>query len=82
MHISEEAQNANTAVPYGILFATLSSVALGWGGSLRFVLPPSHVFNILKGINVALAFCMGTDLQNIVNSPIGQPMATVERWWR
>ena len=34
----------------------------------------------LKGINVALAFCMGTDLQNIVNNPIGQPMATVERW--
>ena len=81
VHISEEAKNANTAVPYGILFATLSSVALGWGQSLHFVLPLSYVFkDILKGINVALAFCMGTDLQNIVNSPIGQPMAIVERW--
>ncbi|KAF8690359.1 hypothetical protein AX14_002975 [Amanita brunnescens Koide BX004] len=59
VHISEEAKNANTAIPYGILFASLSSVVLGWG------------------INVALAFCMGTDLQNITNNPIGQPMATI-----
>ncbi|EJT98695.1 APC amino acid permease [Dacryopinax primogenitus] len=28
-------------------------------------------------INVAMAFCMGTDLESIVNSPIGQPMATI-----
>ena len=34
VHISEEAKNANTAIPYGILFATLSSVALGWGEPL------------------------------------------------
>ncbi|KAF8714403.1 hypothetical protein AX14_012718 [Amanita brunnescens Koide BX004] len=59
VHISEEAKNANTAIPYGILFATLSSVALGWG------------------VNVALAFSMGPDLQNVVNNPIGQPMATI-----
>ncbi|KAF8325369.1 APC amino acid permease [Amanita rubescens] len=59
VHISEEARNANIAVPYGILFATLSSIVLGWG------------------IIVALTFCMGTNLQNIVNSPIGQPMATI-----
>ena len=26
---------------------------------------------------MVLAFCMGTDTQNILNSPIGQPMATV-----
>ena len=36
----------------------------------------------LKGVNVALAFCMGSDLQNIVDNPIGQPMATVERCQR
>jgi len=28
-------------------------------------------------LNVVLAFCMGTDTQNILNSPIGQPMATI-----
>ena len=28
-------------------------------------------------INVALAFCMGTDLDAIYNNPIGQPMATI-----
>ncbi|KAF8347229.1 amino acid transporter [Amanita rubescens] len=59
VHISEEARNANIAVPYGILFSALSSIVLGWG------------------IIVALAFCMGTNLQNIVNNPIGQPMATI-----
>ncbi|KAF8670193.1 hypothetical protein AX14_005909 [Amanita brunnescens Koide BX004] len=59
VHISEEAKNANTAIPYGILSAALSSIILGWG------------------LIVALAFNMGTDLQNIVNNPIGQPMATI-----
>ncbi|KAF8694665.1 hypothetical protein AX14_001959 [Amanita brunnescens Koide BX004] len=59
VHISEEARNANTAIPYGICFAALSSIILGWA------------------VNVALAFCMGTDLKNVVNSPIGQPMATI-----
>jgi hypothetical protein len=80
VHISEEARNANIAIPYGILFATLSGVALGWGKSLYFALPPGCVIRgYLKGVNVALAFSMGTDLQNIVDNPIGQPMATVER---
>ncbi len=31
VHISEEARNANIAIPYGILFAALSSIVLGWG---------------------------------------------------
>jgi hypothetical protein len=31
VHISEEAKNANIAIPYGIVFATVSSVFLGWG---------------------------------------------------
>lgn len=29
------------------------------------------------GINVSLAFCMGTDLESVLNSPIGQPMAQI-----
>jgi len=28
-------------------------------------------------INVALAFCMGTDLEGILSSPVGQPMAQI-----
>ncbi|KAF8815426.1 amino acid transporter [Phlegmacium glaucopus] len=59
VHISEEATNANVAIPYAIILATTSSVVIGWG------------------LNVALAFCMGTDTQTILQSPIQQPMATI-----
>jgi hypothetical protein len=30
-----------------------------------------------SAINVALAFCMGNNIENILSNPIGQPMATV-----
>ncbi len=33
--------------------------------------------NYHTAINVVLAFCMGTDLDAILNSPIGQPMAEI-----
>ncbi|KAJ7597527.1 APC amino acid permease [Mycena floridula] len=59
IHMSEEASNASTAIPFAIVSSTVSSLILGWG------------------INVALAFCMGTDIDSIVNSPIEQPMATI-----
>ena len=36
VHISEEAKNANVAIPYAIVFATVSSVALGWGQSVLY----------------------------------------------
>ncbi|EMD31992.1 hypothetical protein CERSUDRAFT_162457 [Gelatoporia subvermispora B] len=29
------------------------------------------------GINITLAFCMGTNIQGIMSSPIGQPLATI-----
>ncbi|KAG1812734.1 amino acid/polyamine transporter I [Suillus variegatus] len=29
------------------------------------------------GVNISLAFCMGTDIGSIFNSPIGQPMAQI-----
>ena len=32
---------------------------------------------VFPAINVSLAFCMGTDLDSIVNNSIGQPMATI-----
>ncbi|KAF8227382.1 amino acid transporter [Tricholoma matsutake] len=59
VHISEEATNANVAIPYAIVLGITSSALLGWG------------------VNVALAFCMGTDLQSILGSPIQQPMAVI-----
>ncbi|GBE87110.1 Uncharacterized amino-acid permease [Sparassis crispa] len=59
VHISEEASNAATAVPWAITGAITIAGVLGWA------------------INVALAFCMGTDLESIMNSPVGQPMAQI-----
>ncbi|KAI8972562.1 APC amino acid permease [Trametes punicea] len=59
VHISEEASNAATAVPWAIVYAIGIAGVLGWA------------------INVALAFCMGTDLDGLMNSPIGQPMAEI-----
>ncbi|RDB25810.1 putative amino-acid permease C11D3.08c [Hypsizygus marmoreus] len=59
VHISEEARNAQVAVPLAIMLAPALGCMLGWA------------------INVALVFCMGTDLANITGSPIGQPMATI-----
>ncbi|PFH48189.1 hypothetical protein AMATHDRAFT_150477 [Amanita thiersii Skay4041] len=59
VHISEEARNANVAIPFAIVLAAFSSAVLGWA------------------VNVALAFCMGNDLESIINNPIGHPMATI-----
>ncbi|KAJ3480908.1 hypothetical protein NLI96_g8016 [Meripilus lineatus] len=59
VHISEEASNAATAVPWAIVGAIAISGILGWA------------------INMSLAFCMGTDLDGIINSPSGQPMSTI-----
>ncbi|TFY70806.1 hypothetical protein EVG20_g2193 [Dentipellis fragilis] len=59
VHISEEASNAATAVPWAIVWAIAIAGLLGWA------------------INVVLAFCMGTDLDSLINSPIGQPMAQI-----
>ncbi|KAK7457045.1 hypothetical protein VKT23_010348 [Stygiomarasmius scandens] len=59
LHLSEEATNASTAIPYAIISSTVLSLIFGWG------------------INVALVFCMGKDLQGILDSPVGQPMATI-----
>ena len=53
---------------------------LGWGTSTLVVFVTyfdSHSRD--TGINVALSFCMGTDIAGIMSNPIGQPMATVRR---
>ncbi|KAI9571846.1 amino acid/polyamine transporter I [Boletus coccyginus] len=57
VHISEEAGNAATAVPWAIVGAVGISGLLGWA------------------INISLAFCMGTDLTSLIDSP--QPMAQI-----
>jgi len=59
VHISEEASNAATAVPWAIVLAIAVAGILGWA------------------INVSLAFCMGSDINGVLASPIGQPMATI-----
>ncbi|KAG0693916.1 amino acid/polyamine transporter I [Suillus ampliporus] len=51
VHMSEEASNAATAIPWAITSSIAVSAVLGWG------------------INVTLAFCMGTDLGGILSSP-------------
>ncbi len=32
---------------------------------------------MFAAINMVLAFCMGTDIDNVLGSPIGQPMASI-----
>ncbi|KAJ7493759.1 APC amino acid permease [Mycena latifolia] len=59
VHISEEAKNANVAVPWAIIYATAVGTSLGFA------------------VQIALAFCMGTDTINILSSPVQQPMATI-----
>ncbi|CAL1708623.1 unnamed protein product [Somion occarium] len=59
LHISEEASNASTAVPWAIVNATGLAAVFGFA------------------VNIALSFCMGTDIENIMANPIGQPMATI-----
>ncbi|OBZ78504.1 putative amino-acid permease C11D3.08c [Grifola frondosa] len=53
--------------------AANARVAVPWG-----IISAVGIAGILGwAINVAVAFCMGTDLEAIMNSPIGQPMATI-----
>jgi amino acid permease (GABA permease) len=59
VHMSEEASNAATAIPWAIVSSIVISAVLGFG------------------INLSLAFCMGTDVGSILSSPIGQPMAQI-----
>lgn len=59
VHISEEASNAATAVPWAIVWAIGIGGILGWA------------------VNVTLAFCMGQDLEGIMGSSLGQPMAQI-----
>ncbi|EMD30987.1 hypothetical protein CERSUDRAFT_120199 [Gelatoporia subvermispora B] len=59
VHISEEASNAATVVPWAMIISSGAAGVLGFG------------------INVAIAFCMGTNIDEIMSNPIGQPMASI-----
>ena len=50
-----------------------------WMGQVDYVVwfSLAQLLTIFTAINMALAFCMGTDLDAILNNPIGQPMATI-----
>lgn len=80
VHISEEASNAAIAVPWAIVSAIGIAGILGWGTSA--VCAQSSKHNLLtkdprSAVNMSLAFCMGSDIESLLNSPIGQPMAQI-----
>ena len=79
MHISEEASNAAVAVPYAIVGAIFVSGVLGTGGnqfsSARSAFSKGVWF--AAAINITLAFCMGKDLEGLLTSGVGQPMAQI-----
>jgi amino acid transporter len=77
VHISEEASNASTAVPWAIVGAISTAGLLGWGESHVIIIFPrfDRSTTLILAINMALAFCMGPDLQALNNSE--QPMAQI-----
>ncbi|KAF7984560.1 hypothetical protein HWV62_13765 [Athelia sp. TMB] len=80
LHISEEAANANIAVPWAMISACSIASILGFGARCLIHLEANFsLANViaLQGVNVALAFCMGTDIDAILASPIEQPLATL-----
>ncbi len=71
VHISEEASNAATAVPWAIVNAIGIAGVLGWGECVLSQSWTRHmltVVNTFQPFNMALAFCMGPDLQSLIDS--------------
>lgn len=78
IHISEEVSNARTAVPWAIVSSIGIAGILGFGASLSFLRRNfAEASGIWIVINIVLAFYMGNDIEAILASPIGQPMAAV-----
>ena len=57
--MSEEASNATTAVPMGILFSIGCCWLFGWI------------------LTIVIANCMNADLESVLGSSFGQPMAQI-----
>ena len=74
MHISEEASNAAIAVPWAIVSAIGVAGTLGWGMSLTCDAFSGYSC-LCQAINVALAFCMGNDMDTL--RATSQPMAMI-----
>ena len=74
VHISEEASNAAVAVPWAIVSAIGIAGVLGWGALIQQFLR-SLLKIVQSAINMALAFCMSTDLESLIESD--QPMAAI-----
>jgi hypothetical protein len=91
VHISEESSNAATAVPWAIVSLKLRICAIAecipgqrhwyrrhpWLGCVFVHVSLSDTAYRLTAINVSLAFCMGTDINSLLDSPVGQPMAQI-----
>jgi hypothetical protein len=91
VHISEESSNAATAVPWAIVSFELRIFSVAEcvpGQRHRYRRHPrlgcvyvhvsfSDPAYRLAAINVSLTFCMGTDINSLLNSPVGQPMAQI-----
>ncbi|KAJ3485620.1 hypothetical protein NLI96_g4821 [Meripilus lineatus] len=77
VHISEEASNASFAVPFATISSPLVALILGWGNYLSRPPFEYNADNMVLGINVAIVFCMGTDIKSIIGSPTGQPFAAI-----
>ena len=74
VHISEEASNAASSVPWAIVNAVTVGGILGFGMS-PYLKILSRTNPEPAAINMALAFCMGSNLDPLVNS--NQPMAQI-----
>ncbi|KAF8841440.1 amino acid transporter [Paxillus ammoniavirescens] len=77
IHISEEASNAALAVPWGMVSGNSSLLVPVVNTQLEKVSAIAIAGVLGWAINVTLAFYMGTDLTNIISSPVGQPMAQI-----
>lgn len=73
--------NAATAVPWAIIGAISISGILGTGERSVKLLSQAREESekriCISAMNIAIAFCMGTDIESILSSDIGQPLAAV-----
>ena len=82
VHISEEASNARTAVPWAIISSVGIAGILGFSKSSVSVTVRGSELRFPLVINIVVALFMGTDMESIMSNPIGQPMATVRSFSR
>jgi hypothetical protein len=82
VHISEEASNAATATPWAIVWSISIAGVLGLGSYFtNFTISALVTHHVIRpcdtAVNVTLAFCMGKDLEGLMGSGFGQPLAQI-----